>query len=127
MTESDEKTLQFEGFRPSKMEGAPPEWIQARLVVLSGPEEAEIYRLTEARTLLGRGADATISLTDPALSRHHAEIVFGGNEFRIRDLQSSNGTLLNGSEVEEYALHNGDKITVGETIMKFEMERADRR
>lgn len=127
MSRDDDQTFVFENtVRPSRVEAAPPGWLHARVVVLRGAEEGRTFALEESKTVLGRGKDASIVLSDPALSRHHAEIVFGGTEFRIRDLESSNGTLLNGSEVDEYALRNGDKITVGETILRFEMERSER-
>ena len=128
MSKDDEdRTLVFENaVRPSRVEAAPPPWLRARVVVVRGAEEGRTFPLEDSKTVLGRGKDAAIVLSDPALSRHHAEIVFGGTEFRIRDLESSNGTLLNGSEVDEYALRHGDKITVGETQLRFELERTER-
>ncbi|MFN7951829.1 MAG: FHA domain-containing protein [bacterium] len=66
--------------------------------------------------MIGRGEQADVRVDDDAMSRRHTEISYRNLEFRVRDLESSNGTFLNGSEVKEYALRNGDKIMAGETL-----------
>jgi len=121
----DHKTFVFDQTRPSRVEEPPPDWLRAKLVVLTGTAKGQEFPLTAARTIIGRGDDATVALPDPSMSRHHAELVYGASEFRVRDLESSNGTLLNGSAVEEYAVRNGDKLTMGETIVRFEVERLE--
>lgn len=121
----DQKTYQFDNKRPAQVEADPPDWIRAKLVVVTGPSKGGEFLITRARTVVGRGEDAVVCIPDASMSRHHAEIMYGSAEFRIRDLDSSNGTLLNGSAVEEYAIRNGDKLTLGETILRFEVERAD--
>ena len=113
----------FDSPRASDQESDPPEWLRAKIVVLNGPEQGQEHYLERGRTVLGRGDDADVVLSDPALSRHHAEIRFSGIEYRVKDLGSSNGTLLNGSEVDEYAVRSGDKLTIGETILRFEIDR----
>jgi pSer/pThr/pTyr-binding forkhead associated (FHA) protein len=124
-TPQDQKTYHFENARPSQIEEPPPEWLRAKLVVLTGTQKGHEFPITQARTIIGRGEDSTIAISDPSMSRHHAELVYGAAEFRVRDLDSSNGTLLNGSVVEEYAIRNGDKLTMGETIVRFQVERLE--
>ena len=56
---------------------------------------------------------------DQRMSRSHASITYTGSEFRIRDEKSANGTFLNGSKVVEYAIRDGDKLLVGDTLLRF--------
>src|SRR5262249_32985221 len=119
------KTFHFDQTRPSQVAEPPPKWLRAKLVVLTGAGKGKEFAVTAPRTVIGRGEDASVSIADPSMSRHHAELIYGAAEFRVRDLESSNGTLLNGSAVEEYAVRNGDKLTMGETMFRFEVERIE--
>ncbi|MBV9282822.1 MAG: FHA domain-containing protein, partial [Chloroflexi bacterium] len=77
------------------------------------------------RTLvLGRGADAGIVVSDPRVSRRHAEVAqVEGREYVLRDLHSANGTLLNGRPVAgERTLHQGDTINLGGTSFVYHNE-----
>ena len=69
---------------------------------------------------IGRMPDCAVALSDPQVSRHHAEVRPGHGEYRIVDLGSTNGTLLNGAVVGEHALADGDEIVVGNTTIRFE-------
>ena len=71
-------------------------------------------------TTLGRNSDCTVKLADPRSSRRHAEIRSTGDGFLLTDLGSMNGTTVNGVTVREQVLHDGDEITVGATVMRFE-------
>lgn len=100
-----------------------PDHVQATLKVVSGPAEGGLFRLTSGQTAVGRGELAEVTIDDDSMSRRHFQITYRKLEFRLRDLDSSNGTFLNGSEVEEYALRDGDKIVAGETLFVFHVER----
>jgi pSer/pThr/pTyr-binding forkhead associated (FHA) protein len=69
---------------------------------------------------VGRNSDCTVTLADPRASRRHAEIRPTGDGFLLVDLGSMNGTLVNGVAVRERVLHDGDEISVGATVMRFE-------
>ena len=70
--------------------------------------------LEEGDTLIGRGERCRIQLIDPLVSRHHARIVCGARAATIEDLESRNGTRLNGKIVERpRPLRHGDRIKVG--------------
>ena len=71
-------------------------------------------------SLVGRNSDCTVSLADPRASRRHAEIRPTADGFVLADLGSMNGTLVNGTAVKERVLHDGDEISVGATVMRFE-------
>jgi len=94
---------------------------RAYLIVLAGSNVGEMYEVEGPETVLGRGAVATIRLNDDGISRRHARLVRGaGQEFVIEDLNSSNGTQVNGDTVSQRILCDGDKIRLGSvTILKF--------
>jgi hypothetical protein len=60
--------------------------------------------LTKSRTVIGRGSDADITISDAGTSRKHVEILWDGERAMVRDMNSTNGTMLNGSKVTEAAL-----------------------
>lgn len=96
-----------------------PDFLKASLEVVSGPDASRVFEITMVRTVLGRGERTDIRLDDEKASRRHASIVYIENEFRVRDEGSGNGTFLNGSRVVEYALRNGDKLLIGNSLLRF--------
>jgi len=93
------------------------------LTVLQGESVGLTVQIEHDRTIIGRGANADLVLNDQVASRQHAEIVSDCEariEFRLRDLASTNGTFLNGSQIEaDQLLQNGDKIRIGKHLLKF--------
>lgn len=70
---------------------------------------------------LGRAVECTVPIKDRYLSRRHAEIVFHGGEWVVRDLGSVNGTLLNGTRIVlPVPLRPGDRIMLGDSEVVFE-------
>jgi len=69
---------------------------------------------------IGRLPDCLISLSDPQVSRHHAEVRPGHDGYEVVDLGSTNGTLVNGVVVKEHPLRDGDVILVGATSIRYE-------
>jgi hypothetical protein len=86
----------------------------ARLV-LDG-KEVPIDRDT---MVIGRLQGSEVEIEDPGASRRHAEIRKDGTEFVLVDLGSTNGTLVNDSPVSEQVLQDGDRITIGRTVIEF--------
>jgi hypothetical protein len=68
---------------------------------------------------IGRNEDNDVTITDGRVSRHHARIVADGDGFAIEDLQSSNGTFVDGAQVQRARLHAGASIVVGETVLEI--------
>ena len=91
---------------------------QGSLILAGALPGNEPLRLTEAKTVVGRES-ADIVIDDPALSSRHFEIEARGSEFFIRDLDSSNGTFLNGRKIRASQLTSSDKIQAGETKFTF--------
>ncbi len=93
---------------------------RACLIVLSGSNVGEMYRLDSEETVLGRGNNANVRLNDDGISRRHARLLQVGREVVIEDLQSSNGTTVNNEAVTRRTLQDGDKIRLGSTtVLKF--------
>lgn len=69
---------------------------------------------------IGRSEDSDIFLVDPSVSRNHAIVEFADEAPIVRDLESTNGTFVNGERVTERHLHAGDVITFGNTQMRLE-------
>lgn len=76
--------------------------------------------LGEEPVTIGRLPDCEIVLSDPNVSRRHAEVRRDAGEFVVVDLGSTNGTRVNGAGVKERRLADGDEITVGNTRLRFE-------
>ncbi|GAA5037713.1 FhaA domain-containing protein [Microbacterium fluvii] len=81
--------------------------------------EGRRHPLTKSRTVIGRGTDADITISDAGTSRKHVEILWDGERAMVRDLGSTNGTLLNGTKVAEAALPSDSTITIGRTDIVF--------
>ena len=68
--------------------------------------------------MLGRGSGCDLSLWDDTVSRRHAEIAVRAGLCLVRDLDSCNGTLVNGRPVRRARLRRGDVLTLGETEIR---------
>jgi pSer/pThr/pTyr-binding forkhead associated (FHA) protein len=95
-----------------------------RLVVLDGGFEGMTYALTSEVTLIGRNPTTNITLLDDGISREHSIISFEEDtaEYVIEDLQSTNGTKVNGKRVRSATLHPNDEIRIGNTSFRFEFD-----
>jgi Protein of unknown function (DUF3662)/FHA domain len=78
------------------------------------------YTLTGPLTSIGRSSACDIALDDASASRRHAELRRRGGKTVLVDLDSTNGTLVNGRRVREAPLRAGDRITIGTTTIVFE-------
>ena len=91
----------------------------ARLVLsLDGQQLAE-YNMSRERYTIGRLPDNDIRIDNPAVSGHHALIINILNDSFLEDLNSTNGTYVNGKIVKKHALQHGDVITVGHHALRF--------
>ena len=70
-------------------------------------------------TTIGRGADNTITIPDPTISRNHAKLSFQKGYWEIEDIQSANGIMVNGSRVERLTLKSGDTFHLGDILFSF--------
>lgn len=77
------------------------------------------HPLIKARTVIGRGSDADITVDDPGTSRAHVEVLWDGERAMVRDLGSTNGSKLDGQPVTQSGLSDGQTITIGRTDIVF--------
>ena len=90
------------------------------LFVIRGNDQGSRFELEDNETVrLGRDATCPIQIHDTEVSRQHAELRCGVDTFVLTDLNSSNGTYVNGQRVREHVLATGDQIQVGRTLMLF--------
>ena len=83
-------------------------------------QSGRTYTGAEPRTTVGRErTPGGVVLHDPNVSRSHAELSYDGQSWHIRDLNSTNGTLVNDVDVDECILRDGDLITLGLTNLEF--------
>jgi FHA domain-containing protein len=78
------------------------------------------HEIDKRRVVLGRSKDCDIQLADPNVSRRHAELRQEGSVYWVVDLDSTNGTLVNGRRAARTKLESGDTITIGSTELLFE-------
>ena len=101
-----------------------PLGIRGQLKVVQGPLKGTLIELKAGLNTLGRDSHNTVRLAGRSVSGRHAAIFFTESmEWRIRDLGSTNGTLLNGSKVKEFALRSGDKVFIGDHLLVFSWEK----
>ncbi len=95
-----------------------------RLVIRNGEFEGMDYHLCSEETLIGRNPTTHITLLDEGISREHALILFDeeAGRYTIEDLQSTNGTMVNGKKVRSAPLSHGDEIKIGFTSFEFLLE-----
>ena len=90
--------------------------VDDRPIVLSLVRLGETIPLFDGLRI-GRNDDNDVVIADGRVSRHHARIVADGGGFAIEDLQSSNGTFVDGAQVQRARLQAGSSIVVGETVL----------
>ncbi len=90
-----------------------PQHPSARLICLVGDAAGRVFPLGVQPTVIGRGPDADIQIEGSEISRHHARVSWVKDHFVVEDLQSRNGTEVNGVPVEQQALQIGDRIQLG--------------
>lgn len=93
----------------------------AHIRIKAGFQCGTAFPLLEEKLVIGRAPDCQLRVdVDGPASRYHAEVYPAGNgAWRIKDLRSLNGTLLNKERIEDAPLHPGDRIMVGDSIFEF--------
>lgn len=90
-----------------------------RLIVVAGSLRGTTFAMEGDALSLGRDASSDVSLVEPSVSRRHCLIRRTAEGFAVEDLDSFNGTFVNGVPVKEQALAHGDQIGVGDTLLLF--------
>jgi hypothetical protein len=91
------------------------------LVVLQGSLQGEDFRLHEGKNMIGSSPPCEILLQDEGIEDRHASIRFSSNQWTLTDLDSEGGTFLNGKRIYRHELKDGDKIMVGNSLLRIKM------
>ncbi len=91
----------------------------AQIYILQGPDKGKAFQLGEDYGLIGRDSPS-IAITDTSVSRRHAELIEQDDRWFLKDLDSANGTYLNGVKIDQSSeIRVGDQIRCGSTILVF--------
>jgi hypothetical protein len=96
-----------------------PDGTLAMLVVLKGPKKGTRIALDGREITIGRDSESDIFLDDITVSRSHAKIFMDGEDFKVGDSGSLNGTYVNRNLVDGATLTNGDELQIGKFKLVF--------
>ncbi|MCI0616043.1 FHA domain-containing protein, partial [bacterium] len=91
----------------------------ARLVLNPGQMNEQVFDLKKGPTTVGRAKENDIVILDASLSRMHARVDVNGDRIVLSDLQSSNGTFVNGDRIAHCVLKHGDTVMCGDVALQF--------
>jgi pSer/pThr/pTyr-binding forkhead associated (FHA) protein len=96
----------------------------AKLVVLTEGLKDRSHELTAERTTIGRVEDNTFQIMEASVSSHHCEILVRGTEVRVKDLNSTNGSFIDGQQITEAPLKPGQLLRLGKIELRLEGDAA---
>jgi pSer/pThr/pTyr-binding forkhead associated (FHA) protein len=114
--------------RPAQ-EAQGPEFFElhrASLVVLEGEEVGRELPLEQEKIIVGRGPEAELTFDDGAMSCEHAALERVDHGYRVRDLASTNGVVVNGCETLVRELEHGDQLQLGGHLFQYLVEEKER-
>jgi pSer/pThr/pTyr-binding forkhead associated (FHA) protein len=91
----------------------------AKLVVLSAGLNGRTHELNVDKTTIGRVDDNTFQIADPSVSSHHCEVLLRGSDVVIKDLNSTNGSFINGEKIMETVLKPGQTLRLGQIELQL--------
>ncbi len=112
-------TMVYRPTAPLPADGPGPDVALAQEVVTLTVRGKQ-REITSRRVVIGRSKDCDVQITDPNASRRHAELRQEGSAYWLIDLDSTNGTSVNGHRTSRAKLDSGDMITIGSTDLLFE-------
>lgn len=112
------KTQTTRAFRPEELQEKPRDG-GAMLLVIAGPLLGEQVDLGPAPLVIGRSSEAHFRIPHEGVSRQHCRIQREESGYRLYDLGATNKTLLNGETVDTALLIDGDRVKLGDTVLKF--------
>jgi len=100
--------------------------LRPRLLVIAGPSKDSVIPLPEGEATIGRDPTSAVAVVDPSVSRKHCVLRREDSRFQIKDLDSRNGTLVNGVAIKDHWLRHGDEIATGDSVFLFLLEEDER-
>jgi pSer/pThr/pTyr-binding forkhead associated (FHA) protein len=95
-----------------------------KLVVLNEGMTGRAHELKADKTTIGRVEDNTFPIAEPSVSSHHCEVLLRGADVVVKDLESTNGTYINGDRITESVLKPGQILRLGQIEMRLETDAA---
>ncbi len=92
----------------------------AKLVILSAGLAGRSQELTAEKTTIGRVEDNTLQIAEASVSSHHCEVLLRGADVVVHDLNSTNGTYINGEKVTEGVLKPGQLLRLGQVELRLD-------
>src|SRR5208283_4832042 len=92
----------------------------AKLVILTQGMTDRAHELKADRTTVGRVEDNMFQIAESSVSSHHCEVLLRGNDVVIKDLDSTNGTFINGEKITESVLKPGQTLRLGNVELKLD-------
>jgi len=117
-------TMVYKPRTPLPSEGAPADVALAQEIVTL-TVDGNRHEVDKRRVVIGRSKECEIKLSDPNTSRRHAEVRQEGAAYWLVDLDSTNGSAVNGRRTARAKLESGDTITLGSTDLLFERRIAE--
>ena len=100
--------------------------MRPRLLGITGPLKDSTIPLPEGDAALGRDPANTVPVIDPSVSRRHCILHREDGRFQVQDLESRNGTLVNGQPIKDQWLRHGDEIAIGDSSFLFLLEEEEK-
>jgi pSer/pThr/pTyr-binding forkhead associated (FHA) protein len=94
----------------------------AKLVVLSAGMTGRTHELKAEKTTIGRVEDNTFQIAEASVSSHHCEVLLRGNDVVVHDLDSTNGTFINGEKVTEKVIKPNQILRLGQVEIRLETD-----
>lgn len=114
---TDELTLDTEA-SPLRQLSAPPRGDPFLIVLNDGAVVPYVVRVSKKSTVVGRGKSIDLLVTDGGVSSRHCELTLGPEHLvTLKDLDSTNGTYVNGKAVKERVLMDGDRVEIGHRVV----------
>ena len=120
-TADDAVTTAF--IAPDSRPAPQPQGPAVNLMLQDG--SSRVYHVQEGSNIIGRSNDADLRLPDTGVSRQHAEITWNGQDAVLVDLQSTNGTTVNETPIDNWLLADGDVITMGHSHIEVRITGLD--
>src|SRR5207248_4123466 len=93
-----------------------------KLILTTESQGKVVYEFAERSIAIGRAPDNMIVIDDPSVSNRHAQMELAGETYRLKDLESTNGTRVNGVPITETVLRFDDRIRFGAVEGRFESD-----
>jgi hypothetical protein len=109
-----------QGYPPQQHYGGGPQQGVRHWIIVDGTDRS--YELRVGSNVIGRGQDADLRLPDTGVSRRHADVRFDGQAAIVHDLGSTNGTAVNGHQIQDWPLQSGDVIRMGHSTLVYRQD-----